>query len=409
MILTIGNNFLRPELLSGGPFKGLIIVMIKYHRIKVYSAKLFELLLLFITFPFVRRKQDKPGSINYQKKSILIAEPFGLGDLILLTSMIEPIKKRFIGSKIGVICRSQWKNFLENHSEIDNVHHQDFFWSRKNKYKSFKIKDIYELLRFFKGLRKEKYDMGFDIRGDIRSVFLLVMANCREIYGFLDYLGSNITTRGLLLTRGIPCGTKSRLEELSALLDCAGINIEQPLKINLGTKLPAKQVREPKKIGIHIGAGWTHREWKTEKWIKIIEKLTEIGKYEIVLIGNSNEQRTLSAINQASGKKYRQLETRDLESFILSIADLDLLICLDSAPGHIATGCNVPAVKLFGPGVVERWGNLGGHGCVIHHQEEYPCAPCTQIECIHPDNNCMDRISAEEVVSAVIKLINHRH
>jgi ADP-heptose:LPS heptosyltransferase len=378
--------------------------VVKYPRIKVYVARLIELLLYITSFPFFKKKEDKREPKNYLRKRFLIVEPFGLGDLILMTSMIGPIKKTYPGCEIGVICRSQWKDFLENHSEIDKVHHHNFFWSRQNK--SFNIKDIYELIRFCKILRREKYDIGFDIRGDIRSVSLLVMANCKEKYGFLDYMGSNITNRGQLLTRAIPCGTQARFDELSSLLECSGINIEEPLKINLSLKLPSKPDRDYKKIGIHIGAGWTYREWKAGKWVKVIELLTEIGAYEIVLIGNSNEQRTLTEINLALGKNCRQLETKDLESLILSITDLDLLICLDSAPSHIATGCNVPTVKLFGPGVVERWGNLGGNICVIHHQEEYPCAPCTQIKCIHPDNNCMDRISVEEVVSAAIKLIN---
>ncbi len=376
--------------------------MVKYHRIKVYTARLIELIFYVASFFLLKKSEDQFSREGHKK--ILVIEPFGLGDLILMTSMIPPLKDKYPGCKIGVVCRSQWKDFPENHPGIDIVHHFDFFWSRKNK--SLNIKEFCELGSFCGALRKEKYDIGFDIRGDIRSAVLLVMANCTERYGYSDYLGSNITTRGALLTRAVACGNKSRIEELSSLLDCAGIYNQRPLKINLGLCLPSKRDRDFTKIGIHIGAGWKYREWKAEKWLEVIKRLRESGKHEIVLIGNSEEQRKLSEINLATGMACRQLETKDFNAFIFSIADLDLLICLDSAAGHIATGCNVPSVKLFGPGVVERWGNLGGKEYVSHHQKEYPCAPCTQLNCVHPDSNCMDLISAEEVALAAIQMLN---
>lgn len=81
--------------------------MVKYHRIKVYVARLIELLLYITSLTFFKKKDDKRESKKYPKKRFLIVEPFGLGDLILMTSMIGPIKKSYPGCEIGVICRSQ--------------------------------------------------------------------------------------------------------------------------------------------------------------------------------------------------------------------------------------------------------------------------------------------------------------
>lgn len=376
---------------------------LEYPKKKVLGTKILELLLLPFLPLLIRRTTETAKPERSERKRFLIIEPFGLGDLVYLTAMLEPIKKRYPEAFIGVVCDSKWKEFLENHRDVDKVHDSNLFWSTHNK--SLNLKSLYDFFKFCLVLRKEKYDVGFDIRGDIRSVYLLVAAGCQERVGFLDYIGSNITTRGLLLTHSTHSGIRSRFEELSSLLECAGIPAEGPLRINLGTALTPKDKTAKLKVGIHIGAGWKYKRWRSEQWVKVVHELNSQKEYHIVLLGTPAEQTELSEINRACARECEQVETKEIKTLINEISNLDLLICMDSAPLHLALGCNVPTVALFGPGVIPRWSPPNPLTRVIHHQAEYSCAPCTQLQCVHPDFNCMDRIEADEVLEAVNRVI----
>ena len=371
---------------------------LNYSQSKVIGARVFEL-LLYLFLPLLSRRRDATS------KKILLIEPYGMGDLVLLTALLAPLREEHPDAVIGVVCHSQWRELLEKHPRIDKVHHHDFFWS--NRKKPLTIGRLVRLLKFCLQLRREKYDAAFDIRGDIRSVFLMVIAGCSKRAGFLDYMGSNITSRGLLLTNATACGLRPRLDELSSLLECAGIRPRAPLFIDLGVTPERPEIHRIPKSGLHVAAGWKYRRWKTARWAQLVSELS-LREYEIILLGSSGEQPELAEINALSAQACRQIETKDTQSLINKIGELDLLICLDSGPAHIAAGCRVPTVVLFGPGATVRWGSINRRTLNIHHQEEYPCAPCAQIECVRPDYNCMDRIEVGEVLAAVESILQEQ-
>lgn len=78
-----------------------------------------------------------------------------------------------------------------------------------------------------------------------------------------------------------------------------------------------------------------------------------------------------------------------------------VFICGDTAPLHIAIGMSVPVVALFGPTDPKRHLSAGEN--IILLNKELPCQPCYKPEC--RDVRCMEQISVDEVLEAVLKLL----
>jgi ADP-heptose:LPS heptosyltransferase len=87
------------------------------------------------------------------------------------------------------------------------------------------------------------------------------------------------------------------------------------------------------------------------------------------------------------------------------ISTSQAVIAVDSFVGHLAAAIGTPVVSLFEPPSPERWRPCGEHNAVIMVQG-YPCRPCGQKRCVHPDATCMDAIHVEQVMQAFNELMS---
>ena len=85
------------------------------------------------------------------------------------------------------------------------------------------------------------------------------------------------------------------------------------------------------------------------------------------------------------------------------LSRLQLFLCNDSGPMHIAAALGVKLIALYGPGNYVNWHPLseGSKISVIRHPVK--CGPCFAVNCSNPI--CMKLISTDEVKTSVDRFL----
>ncbi|PWT96452.1 MAG: hypothetical protein C5B53_09715 [Candidatus Melainabacteria bacterium] len=98
------------------------------------------------------------------------------------------------------------------------------------------------------------------------------------------------------------------------------------------------------------------KTWSPAHWTTLIERLTATGTFTIILAGGPDDAEIIGEISENLKRLGPMPSLISAYGVTKSLADLaaliqlsDLIICVDSAPMHIAVGLNKPLVALFGP------------------------------------------------------------
>ena len=371
-----------------------------YSKKNIILARLLEIIAYILYKAFnIFNPQIKVHDKIYK---ILIVEPFQMGDVISLTIMFEPLKKKFPDSSIIVLTKNNNERFL-NFDKRVSVITSEFPWSDYNK--TWAIKRYIKLFRDIMNFRKLRINAGMDPRGDIRSQIVLLVMGCKERVGYTNYANSNLNLKGLLLTKkaDIPY-SKHRYDWNLNLLKCLGINESLSIKfpaIKISTEVEINKSKKGFFVLIHPGGGWYYKRWPLNNWVKLIQNLSKYDQIQIMVTGGENEKAILANIYNSINNKKIEIKVTSFKELISYIKLSDLNICLDSGPMNLAVCLDKPVVALFGPGDSDSWKPYSSKSYFIHNKENFPCNPCFQKICYYPEKNCMAAISVDEVMDLV--------
>lgn len=96
-----------------------------------------------------------------------------------------------------------------------------------------------------------------------------------------------------------------------------------------------------------------NKTWSAENWCKLAELLSKEAGIEVILAGGPDDKEAIEQI-QAQLKPDSKVistygHTRNLRELVALIDICDLIVCVDSAPMHLAVALGKPVVALFGP------------------------------------------------------------
>ena len=141
----------------------------------VCLARVFDLLGSILSYPFGLRKVVLPGEI----RKILVIRLDGIGDVIFTTPLYEALKKKYPEAVIFVLTSSQTKDIVETNPYIDKVLVMKNTWFPSMS--RIKWNEIFAILR---AIRNEGFDIGVDLRGDIRSILLMFLGKVKFRVGY---------------------------------------------------------------------------------------------------------------------------------------------------------------------------------------------------------------------------------
>ncbi|MFA5338207.1 MAG: glycosyltransferase family 9 protein [Candidatus Omnitrophota bacterium] len=360
---------------------------------KLYLTTVFFIDLLggIFSLPFrlFSRKEAKDA------KRILLIRLDHIGDFVSTTPLFENIKSYFSQSRLTVIINPAVLDLAKNNPYIDEIITFDAPWFRRNPGKL----NIEKFFRLIKRIRREKFDMGIEPRGDFFSIILMFLGKVKYRVGF------GITGGGFLLDREIKYNKdmhaiEKNLDALRAIdvpvkNNLTGIYFSETDKGLVETLLKNINYSGKKAIIVHPFAGSKAKEWGREKFLQLIERIQSDG-YETFLIGAREDERNYDTSYDLRGKL-------NLAQLAYLIKRIGFFIGLDSGPANIAASLGVSTIVICsGTNIAQNW--IPNNPKVRFVSKSAECKPCELKICRYQKHDCMDQINVGDVLEKINEL-----
>ena len=380
----------------------------------------------------------------------LIINPFGIGDVLFTTPVIRALKDRYPDCFIGYWSNERVGELLRSNLKIDRV----FALSRgdiKRIYKNSPLKRLTALFKLMNEIRREKFNIAFDLSLDSRYGLLSKLA------GIKKRIGLNYKNRGRFLTDKINLiGYSGRhvVEYYFDLLKFIGIKTSNsgldaankgrtgrgcaPYSLEVSEENRIKVRSILKKYGVAAtdlligvapggGASWgkdaIYKQWPAQRFAEIAGRVVKELNAKVVLLGSVDEKAIAEIVLGKMGQSPPALSGAEgsgtvpifpgpicsiidltgklnLKELAAVISELKLLICNDGGPLHMAVALGVNTLSIFGPVDEKVYGSYPSNEKHVVIKKDLPCRPCYKdFRFIGCSNNrkCLEEITVEEV------------
>ncbi|RKY30165.1 MAG: lipopolysaccharide heptosyltransferase II [Candidatus Omnitrophota bacterium] len=355
-------------------------------------------------------------------KKILIINPFGIGDVLFTTPIINTLKNSFPRPQIGYLCNSRSSVIVENNPHIDYIflYDRDEFEALRKKSFFLWLKKVYS---FLKKIKEINFDLVLDFSLNTQYGFFAWLCGIKERAGY-DY-----KRRGIFLNKKIKLSgynAKHIVQYYADLLGILDFKLKQK-KLELFLKEDdIKEVEEKLKqagiaeheflVGLVPGGGasWgkvAHlKHWPAENFAQLADKIIEKYQAKIIILGDLNEQKIAKDIIARMKNPSVDFSGKTLLGQLAAlISKTKLVIANDGGPLHMAVALGVKTVSFFGPVDPKVYGPFpADSSCHIVLRKELECSPCYsnfRLSLCPNDNRCLTEISVTQAMEAVSALI----
>lgn len=264
-------------------------------------------------------------------KSILIFEPWNLGDLVIAAGFARYINEKY-NTTFSFICKGQWAEWLRSQNFIENVFTFEAPWARMyGKYNplNYKLSKIYQLSRF---LAKTDADLIWDVRGDIRHKFFLKAITKKKIYSIKYPKNINVYKRLIFFIRD----------------NFKDVDLEPFNKYNL------ENIRTVKAISIFIDSYWPNKQLPYQKALELIVNLLSNGYLVKLIIPPNKDYEFVNELVLKFPNNFYLIKG-SINYVTEEIKKSDLMISTDSGWMHMAYYYSIPCIALFGFDNHKEW------------------------------------------------------
>jgi len=280
-------------------------------------------------------------------KRVLLINFGGIGDEILFFPTIKSIKKTYPNAKIYLALEPRSKSARHLCSAIDKI----FCVNIKSKFKYFSI------IKFLMRVWIRRFDVAFSTGSSKLVALLLLLTGAKERYGY------DSPWAKMLLTKAVKLNKNQYVAEMYH--DLAKIvNPNAVCTIPEIDNVQAPEINSEKPVVlIHPGVSLMSikkniiKGWSIKRWAKLIDMLLESKKYKVLLAGGKDDEEAIEKIlfilnaTRTDYSDFKNLygQTKSIKDFVALVKACDAMVCVDSAPMHMAIAVNTPVIALFGP------------------------------------------------------------
>ena len=360
-----------------------------------------------------RLLRDSRGnsSASNDPRRILVVQFDHLGDAVLTTSIFAPLRKRFPQARIDVLAAPWNRAVFDSAAEVDSVRvcHRNRFAPGSG------LSWIPATIAWGLRLRKHRYDLAIDIRGEFPHNVLLWLSGAARRLGWASGGG------GFLLTdKPDYVADRPELQSRAALLECLGIDCDDGLRATFRPSQAACECANAAwsemdvagrdaRIVLHVGAGTSAKRWPVEYWRRLVDHLGAEGNVAVALVGASSDGQTARTIlgNLKPPHAVDWTGRFRVDELAAVLQQADVLVGADSGPAHLATAVQTPAVVLFsGTNSMQQWQPRGKLVRAIRH--EVACSPCHRRTCPVAGHPCMRGLRPGHVLNTLRDLLDAR-
>ncbi|MCZ6679797.1 MAG: glycosyltransferase family 9 protein [Candidatus Poribacteria bacterium] len=320
-------------------------------------------------------------------QKILVFSFSFIGDAVLSTAVISPLRHHFPDAKITFLVGVRAFNLLASDPQIDQV----LAYDNRGEHAGWRGK-----VRLIKALRHGRFDLVVDLRDSIWSRCVGgkhwgMQLRGKDIHAVTRYLD-------VLQRHGVDTGgaqprlqfTDGEMKARARFLAENGIDRNRIL------------------IGIHPGGNWAYKLWQPENFARIADDLCEKWNAQILTFAGPDEYSLQVQVADLMRWPSIRVKERDLRRVAALIEMCELYIGNDTGPMHIAAAVGTPVIAIFGSTNHHRSGPYGEEHIVVQSGVELACNPC------HPGKHAggcgagscavIEAITVEQVFRAIERL-----
>lgn len=352
---------------------------------------------------------------------ILLINPFGIGDVIFSTPLIEGLKKNLPDPSVSYICNKRTYGILEECPMLDNV----FVFEKgdyKKLWKSSKVGFLREYLSFIIKIKRKRFDIAIDMSMGHQYGLLL------KLIGVPERIGFNYKGRGRFHTRKVEFSgfdDKPIGEYYKDLLVAAGFKIDTKTRTKIWWTaedekyieafLLKKSIQKDDTIvGMTPGGGISFGEkkiafkrWSGRKFAELSDRVIRETGAKVILIWGPGEEALIEDIIAAMTEKPIIAPKTTVRQMGTLMSMCNCVVCNDSGPLHVAVASGSTTVSVFGPSDSNVYGPYPKSGRHIVVSKDIKCSPCYK-KFKAPDCDtleCLNSLNVEDVYCAVKKLL----
>jgi heptosyltransferase-2 len=303
---------------------------------------------------------------------VLIIQSAFLGDSLLTLPLARDVKSLWPACKLTVLTLEKTADLFRKSEWVDDV----LIDEKRGRHGGFA--GPWSLAR---ELQKNGFDLALIPHRSFRSALLAKLSGIPRRVGFSSSAGRFLLTdavpftwlmhdleRNLALLKPLAPGLRARPDE-SVYLG----HDEQQCAL-MSARLRAAGLKDGQRaVGVHPGSVWPTKRWLPERFSELCLRLKSEGFFP-VLVGGPQDSGLCAAVAGKSGTLNLAGAT-DLNELKALMAHLVLFVTNDSGPMHLAAGCGVPTLAIFGATTRE----LGFFPYGASHrvvEVELACRPC---------------------------------
>lgn len=338
---------------------------------------------------------------------ICIRAPNWVGDVVMATPALRALRDHFPSARIALIIRRRVEPVLRGGRWFD----------RQIVYSPDDGRGAREFLRCAKGLRRDRYELGFALPNSFSSALMLRLGRVGRRVGYAR------DCRSFLLTDAVPRPSEDARFKPTYMVDyylglCEGLGIaargrETELSFGEADTEQAAKILEARGLGpdaglflMHPGAGFgPSKRWPAERFARLAELLHHEYDCKVALVAGPGEESTVASIGAASRVPLVDLSDAGIDLHLLKcvVARSRLLVTTDSGPRHYGVALGVPTVCVMGPTHPGYSTSERENDHVVRLDVE--CGPCQKKVCPR-DHRCMADITAEMVLEVCARALS---
>lgn len=341
----------------------------------------------------------KPLPKNFIPERILVVKLDHLGDVLLATPVFSNLRRTYPNTELHALTGAWSRVVLEKHPDVSKViQYNSPAFCRTGQPTSLK-----QTFQLYRELRREKYDLMVELRGDWRAVWFAFLRltpkrldraalQVANKLGLAQFTGTHETTRNLdvLKQAGIPIPIQTTTFSVttedekwaSDFLATHQIDREHPL------------------IAIHPGSPIELKRWLPERYAELADWLVAQKGAQILFVGVKDEIQIITDIQaRMQGASINIAGKTTLTQLASILHKCNVFIGNDSGPMHLAAAVGIHTIGLYGPGDPTRFGPVGAKCQTIRRKLD--CPPCSGTTCRFGEEGCMSKIQVIDVIQTL--------
>ena len=324
-----------------------------------------------------------------------------LGDLLLSFPALEALRAALPRARIDLFVGPWGQELGSLCPSVDSVRVLPAAWFQRPQRRAWPWASLWASAQT---LRQGAYDVGLDLRGELRHALLLRLAGIPHRVAALQTAGA------FLLTQALSPAPGHEVFRDWALLRDAGLPGlgARPGRPRLDPGAVARTAArrrlkawglKPGFLALHPFAGSASRRWPPEYWRDLLARLPGAGP--ALLLGTAEEAQALRALMPPAARRrlVPAAGALGLAELAAVLERAGLFLGLNSGPGHVAAAVGTPVLSIFSAANdPARWAPLGPRVRVL--VEKAPCGPCELADC-PLDNACLRQLGPDRVLRAL--------